>query len=269
MKIPQFKLNFDHAAIVVAHPDDEILWFSSILKKVSKIVVCFLNVKSNPQWSEGRRRSLSEYPLKNIQNLGFDESGVFNDRNWYDVEPVQCGIKIKNEDDAYTIYLKNFEMLQKSLCSALEGCQDVFTHNPWGEYGHEEHVQVFKAVEVLQVKLGYNIWHSNYCSNKSIKLMTSLIADQNSSYFTLKTDAETEKIIEDIYKKNGCWTWYDDWECFSEESFIKYGHVDQPYRYGHNFPINIINVDIPKRNKKTIRDRLVIKIKKYVRNKSS
>ncbi len=262
MIISERKMNFDHAAIVVAHPDDEILWFSSIIKKVNKIVVCFLDVKSKPQWSKGRRRSLTEYPLKNIYNLGFDESEVFNQSNWNDVEPVKYGIRIQNVDDAYKIYLNNFEMLQKSLCGLLEGCQDIFTHNPWGEYGHEEHVQVFKAIEVLQAKLGYNIWYSNYCSNKSIKFMTSLIADKNYSYLTLKTDVRAGKIIEEIYKKNECWTWYDDWEFFREESFIKYGSADQPYQYGHNFPINMINVNIPEEKKKTIRDKFIFEIKK-------
>ena len=77
----------------------------------------------------------------------------------------------------------------------------------------------------------------------------------------MNTDARTGKIIEEIYKKNECWTWYDDWEFFREESFIKYGSADQAHRHGHNFPINMINVNIPEREKKTIRDKWIFQIK--------
>ena len=56
----------DKSIIVSAHPDDEILWFSSIAEKVDKIVFCFSDCDSHPDWSTGREKSLSEYPIKNI-----------------------------------------------------------------------------------------------------------------------------------------------------------------------------------------------------------
>ena len=39
--------------IIVAHPDDEILFFSSLLKTVDKIVVCF-GPSKNQTLSKGR-----------------------------------------------------------------------------------------------------------------------------------------------------------------------------------------------------------------------
>jgi len=243
MEIPHPKLNFDNAAIVVAHPDDEILWFSSILKKVGRIVVCYLNVRSNPQWSVGRQRCLSEYPLKNIQNLEFDEAGGFDDRNWLDVEPVQYGIKIKKSKNAYAKYISNFHELQKSLNSILADYQNIFTHNPWGEYGNEEHIQVFRVVNKLKQSFKYNVWCPNYCSNKSISLMAKSILDDNYDYFSLKTDKVLGAKILDLYQQNNCWTWYNDWQWFEKESFIRV-NPSSPGTYGNNFPVNMINVKV-------------------------
>ena len=44
-------------------------------------------------------------------------------------------------------YINNFDILVKKLTFELKDFKNVFTHNPWGEYGHEEHIQVFKAIE--------------------------------------------------------------------------------------------------------------------------
>jgi len=210
---------------------------------------------------------LLEYPLNNIQNLEVDESEVFDDLNWLDVEAVQYGLRIKKGGDARAAYKKNFHILRERLDEILVGCHEVFTHNPWGEYGHEEHVQVFKAVESLKVEHKYNLWHSNYCSNKSIEFLTRLISDKNLEYFTLKTDKTISGMIEKIYKKNGCWTWYNDWKCFQEESFIKYDRTKKPVQYGHNFPLNMINVEIFQKQPihKSFSDRIHKKIKRTIK----
>ena len=48
--------------LVVAHPDDEVLWFSSILDKVDRIIICFLECESNSQWTIGRKKKLNGTP---------------------------------------------------------------------------------------------------------------------------------------------------------------------------------------------------------------
>ena len=47
-------------SIVVAHPDDEILWASSILLNAEKVIICFSDSEDNEKKSEGR---------KNIQKI--------------------------------------------------------------------------------------------------------------------------------------------------------------------------------------------------------
>ena len=82
--------------IVVSHPDDEILWFSSIIDKVDEVVICFLNQNTRPDWSTGRKQSLSEYPMKNMSCLGIDESDAFHHRgaNWHNPVITKFGIEI-------------------------------------------------------------------------------------------------------------------------------------------------------------------------------
>ena len=60
-------------AIVVAHPDDEILFFSSIIETVDKIIVCF-GPSSSKKVTDGRKLLQSRYPLKNIEWLNVQES---------------------------------------------------------------------------------------------------------------------------------------------------------------------------------------------------
>lgn len=250
---------FEKSIIVSAHPDDEILWFSSILNKVDEIVFCYLDVKSNHQWSNGRRKSLLEYPIKNISCFGIQESEVFSINNWKNPEITEYGMKISNKGNAYKKYIENYSILKQELKLKLKGFKNVFTHNPWGEYGHEEHVQVYRAVKDLEKDMKFNIWFSNYCSNKSFKLMQKYISGYDSEYITFKIDKKQANDIKNLYIKNECWTWYEDWEWFNEEFFKKdKAFTEKARECGHIFPLNMIKVELL--NKSSIKDKIFNKI---------
>ena len=231
--------------LVVAHPDDEVLWFSSILDKVGRIIICFLECGSMPNWTVGRRKSLTEHPIQSTSNLGIDESEVFSDANFRDPVVTKYGIEIADKQISDREYIENFYKLKKELKPKLIDCDNVVTHNPWGEYGNEEHIQLYRVIRNLKEELGFTLWFPNYSSNKSYKLMLKHISNANLEYVTLKTNKILSDQIKRIYKKNGCWTWYDDWKWFDEESFIKDNQLENgTYKYGHMFPLNLINVDI-------------------------
>jgi len=254
---------FEKSLIVTGHPDDEVLWFSSILDKVNETILCFSYCKSKPHWGIGRQKSLLEYPVKKISCLGIDESESFNDINWYKPLITRFGLKIFNkrrDDRSDEIYKENYYKIKQYLENKLIGYHNVFTHNPWGEYGHEEHVQIYRVVKELQKEMKFNLWFSNYCSNKSYNLMLNYISGFNAEYVTLETNKILANTIKDVYKKNECWTWYADWEWFNEESFMKdkYDHYEwleeeshirdkdnqeKVKRYGHIFPINFIKIE--------------------------
>jgi LmbE family N-acetylglucosaminyl deacetylase len=215
----------DSSALVVAHPDDEALWFSSVLANAGKIIICFGDVPSRPDWSEGRRRSLAAYPLASVVGLGLTESEVLNGATWPNPVASPYGLVVSKAQDSLagfseSRYERNFEQLKGALRVQLKDCRNVFTHNPWGEYGHEEHVQVFRAVESLQTELGFKLWCSNYFSDKNhgfmVENLPNLIAERHS----LRTNLELAQELKSLYQRDDCWTWSDGYRYPDSESFL-------------------------------------------------
>lgn len=270
----------DDSALVVAHPDDEVLWFSSILEKAGKVVVCFLDVPSRPDWTQGRGESLRNYPRKNVISLELMESEVFAGAAWPDPLPAEYGLIVKLSPGSMPgfsteRYERNFEKLRRQLRSELANCRDVFTHNPWGEYGHEEHVQVFRAVDSIREELGFRLWFSNYFSNKSHGLMLRYMAAIDSRHFSLKTQPTLGKRLQMLYSRNGCWTWYSDYEWPETEAFILWsGNHEAPTRAGTVIPMNAIRVEFgakasAKRSWRSLPRRAWRKVKSVVLPRSS
>ncbi len=243
-------VNNEKTALVVAHPDDEILWFSSIIDKVDRILICFLDVPSRQDWTQGRRRVSQRFPLANAEFIGLTESEVFNGAHWSAPVSNDYGLEVQRRAGVLPgfdgrRYRDNFDRLLDELGRRLQGCTRVFTHNPWGEYGHEEHVQVYRAVSRLKSSLGFEVLFSNYCSSRSYPLMLEHIHGFTSDYQTLETNPELARRIEQLYRESGCWTWpFDDYTWFTHECFMKdTAPAKQQARAGHGFPLNFIKID--------------------------
>jgi LmbE family N-acetylglucosaminyl deacetylase len=257
-----------NSILVAAHPDDEILWFSSILGKVDRTIICFLECKSKPDWTSGRAKSLKEYPLKNLSCLSLNESEVFSAVNFIDPIVTSYGLKIADKKISDQKYVENYHKLKKELKPKLIHYENVFTHNPWGEYGNEEHIQIYRVIKNLKDEIGFNLWFPNYSSNKSYKLMLKYISNEKLEYVTFKANKMMADSIKKLYMRNRCWTWFDDWECFNEESFIKDKTADdKEKKYGQIFPINMINVEVTKalKQKTNIYSLFISKILKMLR----
>jgi LmbE family N-acetylglucosaminyl deacetylase len=205
--------------IIAAHPDDEVLWFSSVLKKAEAVFICFTNHRAE-EVSRGRKKSLSEYPIPGVRSLGVTEAGVHVKADWNKPATSAFGMKLRAEKPVRRAYEENFSRLRDHFSRILEGVTNVFTHNPWGEYGHAEHVQVYRAVKSLQSEIGFSIWFPAYCSYRSLSLMQSHPGLFGNDHRTLKTDRELAMRIKELYMRNGCWTWFSDWKWPEEEFFI-------------------------------------------------
>ncbi|MEW6116817.1 MAG: hypothetical protein AB1553_07950 [Nitrospirota bacterium] len=230
----------EKSVIIAAHPDDEVLWFSSIVDRVDRVVVCFLDYEPEPHWGPGRRRSLLSHPVRNISSLGLKEAGVFDTADWREPTLTEFGIEIPDRSISKR-YSDNYRSLKQLLSESVRACCNVVTHNPWGEYGHEEHVQVYRVVKELQSEMGFNLWFSNYCSNRSFRLMLRYVSGFDAPYITLRTNKDIAMQAKELYKENGCWTWFDDWEWFNEESFmLQRDQVGVLRPHGRIFPINMI-----------------------------
>ena len=194
-------------AVVVAHPDDEALWLSSVLSSADRIVFGFGDVFNEPEMSEARRRAVAALPLSGIINLGIPESGA----GWKptQVQPELTPSDIRIFDAAARArYESNYVKLLDGLRASLAGCRDVYTHNPWGEYGHSEHIQVYSAVTALQDELGYTVWFSNYVGGQNWnfvrRLAESLSWTQRS---TVKPDVTIARKLMRVYRHYGAWTY--------------------------------------------------------------
>ena len=65
-------------------------------------------------------------------------------------------------------------------------------------------------------------------------------------YMALETNRVLTTDVQRVYERNKCWTWYDDWECFKEEVFIKERVLQEAEKWrGRLFPVNLIKVGLP------------------------
>ncbi|MCP5190678.1 MAG: PIG-L family deacetylase [Pseudomonadales bacterium] len=213
---------FRNACIVAAHPDDEVLWFSSIVSRVAKVFICFLGNPKLPGLGRGRRTALVQPPLDSFVSLALDEADVYDLAYWPYPDPTPNGVALAKamDEDIRRRYQDNFASLTAEFANCLEGFDTVFTHNPWGEYGHEEHIQVYRAVRHVQAKLGFQLWCSSYAGSRSHALMTRCLEGRLLESISLETDVDFARQVAERYKENGVWTWFDDYVWPDREAFL-------------------------------------------------
>ena len=97
--------------LVVAHPDDEILWFNPY--DFDKIYICFCGRSDKQDFKRRRLSAVGELPYRDkIILLGFNEGDNF--------------------------------------CFPYElNADEIWTHNSNGEYGHKHHIQINKMMHNL------------------------------------------------------------------------------------------------------------------------
>ena len=245
---------FKNSIIVAAHPDDEILWFSSLLNEVDHVLLCFLGEKVNPAFGQRRKKALPKIQFGHkLSCLEIVSLGMTRPRSFLSPKFYQNGIELKNENDEpdkfNDPYKENFYKLRDKLAIKLAGYQNVITHNPWGEYGHIEHVQVYRVVKDLQESMDFDIWYSNYCSTRTIKLINPMLNASESVKFS--TNTEIAKAAMSVYKDSGCWTWFEDWDWAKEEIFFKESKSDRGIiSVGTMFSLNF--VVMPKLNSRLV-----------------
>ncbi len=106
--------------LIVAHPDDEILWFGDP-RQYDRIVIVFGPRGDKPDFAARRRNAMANHPLR--------------DRIVYIGAQEPLGSKTDREEQ-YT-----------NLCEYLKDIEasEVTTHNAMGEYQHADHLMLFNA----------------------------------------------------------------------------------------------------------------------------
>lgn len=146
--VEQIKHSIDSKAkklMIVAHPDDEILWGGGHLMSGDYLVVCVTN---------GRNKKRSQ-EFKNV----IKESG----NNFLILEYPD---KIAGEkDDWRNVWDKIYSDLEKII--KMKNWEEIVVHNTEGEYGHLHHKNLHFMVTDIYDK--YNIKCPLYCFGKYYK----------------------------------------------------------------------------------------------------
>ncbi len=167
--------------LIVAHPDDEILWFAP--QSFDLIVIAFLARHDKPYAKHCREMALAEHPFKEkIISLAIDESGFWKDKS-----------RVKQ-------YHASREQLFESLLKLKQeySFTKIFTHNSEGEYGHDDHILVNEAVTALFSEIEIFCPFDVNCGEqgKTISILNNL---------------EIYNQVKAIYVKNKAWTWNKDY----------------------------------------------------------
>lgn len=208
-------MDFRRAAIVVAHPDDEILWFSSLAAKVGRIVMCYGAVSNVPERAAQRRRLVEAYPLDTVQFFDLPQPAF-----WRGMSPgafERATVELAEENPGHRLALAD------RLRTALQGVDTVFVHNPWGEYGHEDHRRLNAVVNALRDEMKFKVYVSAYVEMQILNQVDGMLADGIGDVISFPTDrAEIEPIVA-MYKLHSCWTWAENWRWPKEEHFFRVG----------------------------------------------
>tara|TARA_A100001234_G_scaffold185838_1_gene169816 strand:- start:79 stop:870 length:792 start_codon:yes stop_codon:yes gene_type:complete len=235
--------------LIVAHPDDEIIFFSSILKSVDKILVCFGKSSDNDIISQGRKSLQKNYPLTNIEWLNLNETDTYQASNWDKPIPTEDGLEVNRNKIAYR---EMYDDLCKILKNKIAPYDIVYTHNPWGEYGHEEHVCIFNSVQSSMKGFSKKLYVSCYASDRSEKLYLIKKHLLNDEIQEAKVPKELCYEIKNLYLENNCWTWDNNYEWPNLEFFIEVGNFEFK---------NIDNI-----NTSNIESSIIVLSKKYKKN---
>lgn len=216
---------FDRLAIVMAHPDDEVLWACSALRAAEKIVVVYGELKCAPILTEGRRAAMAAFPLPTLDWLQMVESGVFDSASWPNARETEYGVyphaalRVMDSFDAAR-YRRQFDEMRDLLRPRLAGMKNVIAHGPWGEYGHEDHIQVFRVVASLAGEIGFQLWVPGYYAPKAEVLMRRNLRLLGRPTEPLPVDKALAEDIAQIYKRTNTWTWFDSYVWPDNERFF-------------------------------------------------
>lgn len=224
---------FDRLAIVMAHPDDEVLWACSALRAAERIVLVYGELKCGPDLTAGRIEAMAAFPLPTLDWLQMTEAGSFDSASWRHPKETDYGLYLHPSLRVmYSFdpdrYRSQFAILQDRLRVSLKGMKNVIAHGPWGEYGHEDHVQLFRAVAGLAAEMGFRLWVPAYYAPKSEALMLRNLRYLGRPTEPLAIDHALATEIANIYKRTKTWTWFDSYVWPANERFLPWHPAGAP-----------------------------------------
>lgn len=202
-------IEFGNAAVVVAHPDDEVLWFGSLVRRVGRIVICYSAISPESERAARRREAMRAYPLDTLMFLDL---------------PIPNPAEPQQAEAASAV-------LADRLAAALDGVATVFTHNAWGEYGQADHRRVHGAIEALRERLDFTMYVSAYAARYQLAEVARHVKSGVAGVLSLPVDRSEIASIVGLYKSFACWTWSPFWRWPRQEHFLHLGRPDGVLHY--------------------------------------
>jgi hypothetical protein len=142
--------NQQNKLVIVAHPDDEIIFFAQVLMTESARVHVVLVTDGN---GDGQT----------IKRMNDFKSAL-----------TRCGVKsyeIWDFEDNYDKELnrEKFNEYLKATFSQKPNIEEIYTHGPLGEYGHPHHIQICSLVHSFEGISEYSIFHPDTLGIQSSK----------------------------------------------------------------------------------------------------
>jgi hypothetical protein len=221
---------------VVAHPDDETLWLHPLLSRVDTVVVAFPEHPRSPAITAGRYAVRDTFPAARMEFLTTTPTDVLGRSDRRRRSPDRYGVTLRSDAPASVVeaYRANYDAVCTGLDPYLAAHPTVYTHNPWGEYGHEEHIQVSRAVLDVGARLGNCVWAwDGLAVNDLARTSMRLRADyfepgiQALARWSLPLDADGYESLRSFYLDNGAWTWSADYLPPATMEYIEIMHEGQ------------------------------------------
>jgi LmbE family N-acetylglucosaminyl deacetylase len=221
------------ALVVVAHPDDETLWLQPWLAPDAEIVVAFPDHPRDPSVTAGREAVRGEFPLGRMEFLPLHSLDVLGRSDWRRRRPTREGVELRRDcpDELRRRYAENHAALCELLATRIGKGSVVYTHNPWGEYGHEEHIQVCRAVLDVASAARASVWAWDGLSPAElVRSSMRLRADYYGGELhrlpreRRTTDRAVFAELRELYQRHGAWTWLADYQPPDQVDYVELMH---------------------------------------------
>ena len=219
--------NLNNSVLIVAHLDDEIIFASSLIDHVKKIIICFCSNSNEKELTKSRINLIKNFPNKKFIFLKFEENNALlkklcaeNLKRRFIMHDEKEINYVKTRLDNDKDYKQFKRIIKNRLLLELKSIKNVFTHNAWGEYGHFDHINIHNIVRELTFKKNINLYCFGYIAERNFFCLEYYLKNINpNKSLELKTNTTKFKIFKELYIDNNCWTWYKNYELPEREFF--------------------------------------------------
>ena len=175
--------------MIMAHPDDEVIFGFGMLKHAKKIVCCSNGYIDGT----GKLQTNGSKALREIgELLGVRTNCLSYPRDYY---------RMGTDHNQLYYFAKKIE-------EQVKYDKIVFTHNMWGEYGHLDHI----LLNQILTSLGKIIITTDICISSERDLSrTEWFSVKKLNLLSKIGLSEFDPVLYEqckyIYVKHGCWTW--------------------------------------------------------------